>query len=78
MVSLTRKIFFGLIIMPTFQNELESIRIVQIDVLAIFILTFQGGAIRAYVCDPASFSLDQGINPNDVRELLRDNQISEA
>lgn len=60
--------------MPTFQESLSQLRIVQIEGSVVFLLTFEGGAIQAYQCELGNFVLNEDINPNDVRILLRNNQ----
>jgi len=62
---------------PPVQEVLTSLRIVQIETQAIFVLEFESGAIQAYACEPELFTLNLDVSPNRVRKLLRENQDDE-
>lgn len=64
--------------MPTLQEQLSSLRIVQLQGTVLFFLEFDTGAKIAYDCLPENFTLDLSINPNSVRNILRTNQNNEA
>ena len=77
MIESPRQIFDEVKTMPPIQERLQSLRIVQIETQAVFVLTFETEAIVAYACPPEGFTLNLDISPNSVRNLLRENQDDE-
>lgn len=57
--------------MPTLQNQLSGLRIVQLETSVLFLLEFESGAQIAYDCLPEKFTMDLGLKSKDVEKLLK-------
>lgn len=57
--------------MPTFQRRLLSLQIVEVNDSAVFLLTFESGAIVVYQCPVENFGLSPSTDPNVIRRILR-------